>query len=130
MKRFYCFHCQQEVEPKYFFGLRFCPLCRHFITDKGDGFYLVCDNCGADNPVGAKKCIKCDSPFNGIDSDELTTSFTQSTWFRLLLNFLVIVCCIAFSVFILYISFYLIFALFVFGLISYFLTKINSNFSK
>ena len=122
MKNLYCFNCQKEVEPKSFLKLQFCPFCRHRLTDKGEGLYLVCDNCGADNPVNAKKCVKCGSFMNGAENNgELEIYSSQKSLSSLIMDFLLVLGGIAFSVFVLYISFYLVFVFFVFGVIWYLL---------
>lgn len=130
MSKFYCFHCQKEVEPKNFFRWRFCPHCRHLITDTDDGLYLICDNCGADNPVNAKSCIKCGYGLNGGESSEISL-YNQSkadSWLQLLIDILIVIGGLIFAVFVLYISFYLVFACFAFSVVYYLLSKVNSRF--
>lgn len=125
MKKLYCFNCQQEVVPEKFLGFRFCPQCKHRLTDKGDGFYLVCDNCGADNPLSAKKCVKCGYHLNAYEPTETNVEiFAKSKSIKdFVLDFLFVFGAIVFSVIILYISFYLLLVFFVIGILGYFLSR-------
>lgn len=129
MDKFYCFHCQKEVEPKKFFNWLFCPHCRHKITDSGEGLYLICDKCGADNPVNAKSCIKCGYGLNGGENSEVSVYKISeiSAWWKLLIDGLIVVAGIIFALFVLYISVYLVFFLFTLGVIFYLLSKFNSR---
>ena len=116
MKNFYCFNCQREVEPKTFLGVKICPHCHHRIIDSGEGFYLVCDKCGADNPVSAKSCVKCRSHLNGngdndIDDMPQTTDFILRT----LTDAIIFIIGFAFLIFIFYLSFYVFMALLILG---------------
>ncbi len=128
MNNFYCFNCQKEVEPKSIFGIRFCPICGKRITDSGEGFYLVCDNCGANNPINAEKCIKCNNRFNNITNIDENVYPTNKTLTSLILDFLFVIGGIAFSVLILYISFYLVFVFFVIGVIYFLFSKVRTRF--
>ena len=63
MKKYFCFHCQKEVQPIGLqakkLNLLFCPKCLHRITDDGNGFYRICDNCGVNTAPSANICPKC-----------------------------------------------------------------------
>lgn len=116
MKRFFCFYCQKEVEPHRLLRWRFCPQCKRLITDNGDGFYRVCDNCGANMPVDVAHCPKCGRS-TGMPETVPTTLFKQpNVWFSWLIRIALIILSLVLSVGILYVSFYLIFAFFVIGL--------------
>lgn len=129
MSKFYCFHCQKEVEPKEFFRRRFCPYCRHKITDSGEGLYLICDNCGANNPVNAKSCIKCGQILNGAEYSNISLyNGEDSSWLQIMINVLIIIVGIIFAGFVLYISFYLFFVCVIFSVIYYLLSKAGIRF--
>lgn len=130
MKNLYCFNCQQEVEPKKFFGLYFCPHCNHRLKDEGDGFYLVCDNCGADNPLKAKKCIKCGYHLNGYSQDESDEEnlLENESFAGLIFNFLCVLGAIILAGIILYVSFYLLIAVFAICAVVYLLSRAGFKF--
>lgn len=127
MNKFYCFHCQKEVEPKEFFRWRFCPHCRHKITDSGEGLYLICDSCGANNQVTATKCVKCGYGLNGNESKEVKIYdyVKNSDWLQLFVEISVVILGLIFSIFVLYISFYLVFAFLIFGVVYWLFAKIT-----
>lgn len=127
MEKFYCFHCQKEVSPKKIWRWRFCPHCRHKIIDSGEGLYLICDNCGADNPVNAKSCIKCGYGLNGGENSEVCVydKIKASAWWQVLIDALIVIVGLIFAIFVLYVSFYFVFAFFLFSVIYYLLARIN-----
>ena len=119
MKKYFCFYCQQEVLPHRLLKWRFCPHCKRLITDNGDGFYRICDNCGANMPTDASRCQKCGTA-TGLP--EKTSSALQgdvNVWLGWLMRVGLVILSLALSVGILYVSFYLIFAIFVIGLAFY-----------
>ena len=68
MKKKYCFYCQKDVESQRFLLWQFCAECKHRLTDKGEGFYRVCEQCGANMPVDGDFCVKCGyHPQNGTE---------------------------------------------------------------
>ncbi len=117
MKKVYCFYCQQDVAPKKFLWWRVCPECQHRLTDNGDGFYKVCDACGANMPVDAKVCVQCGK---GAEIDGLPAALgltdVKSVWLLWLIRIAAVVFSIILAVGILYISFYLVFVLLALGL--------------
>lgn len=120
MKKFYCFHCQQDVEPHGFWKIRFCPKCRHFITDDGEGFYKVCDVCGANLPANASKCVRCSHIFameNSMDKFGFNTYVVKNTWLSWLFVILTFVVSIIAAMGILYVSFYFVAAVLFLALI-------------
>ena len=66
MKKYFCFYCQKDVEPKRLLKCQFCPFCKRLMKDKGEGFYRVCDMCGANMPADADYCLKCGMGIDGI----------------------------------------------------------------
>ena len=115
MKKYYCFYCQQDVTPQTFLWWRTCPHCRHKITDKGEGFYRVCERCGANMPVDAHYCVKCG---NGADQNQLIERYMQikSPWMVRIIGAIAVALSVLLAFGIVYISFYLIFALLVVAL--------------
>ena len=89
MKKFYCFNCQQEIEPKRILRWNFCPQCKRLTTDDGEGFYIVCDNCGANMPPLAKNCYNCGHGFHGYPDVEIQDN---QTTFQLFIKWLFSVC--------------------------------------
>lgn len=128
MNRFYCFHCQQEIEPKRFFGFKICPLCQHRIVDSGEGFYLVCDRCGADNPVSAKLCIKCHNRLNGSGNPTSEKILYSADYLlKILANIALIIFGAAFLALVFYISFYLVIFFAALGVIYYLLSRVGTE---
>lgn len=119
MKKYFCFYCQEEVLPKRLLKWRFCPHCKHLITDNGDGFYRVCNNCGANMTTDAAHCPKCGFA-TGLPEAPITPLQNNiDTWLDWLLRIGLVMLSLIISVGILYVSFYLIFAVFVIGLAFY-----------
>ena len=112
MKKYYCFYCQQDVEPKSFLLWRLCPHCRHKITDNGEGFYRVCEHCGANMPVDASYCVNCG---NGAKPNQLVERYMQinSPWLARFITIIAVALSVLLALGIVYVSFYLIFALLV-----------------
>ncbi len=125
MKNLYCFNCQKEVPAKGFWGINFCPFCRHRLTDNGEGFYLICNNCGANNPTNAKKCVKCGYLINGIENNEIENYPISRTVSSVLFDFFFLLGGIAFLALTLYLSFYLLFVFLILGIVYYFFSKIR-----
>ena len=119
MKKYFCFYCQQEIQPYKLLKWRFCRHCKRLITDNGEGFYRVCDSCGANIPTDAFRCPKCGTN-TGLPQPPQTQMYsTANVWLNWLLRIALIILSLVISVGILYISFYLIFAVFVVGLAFY-----------
>ena len=121
MKKFYCFYCQEDVKPHGFWLFRFCPNCHRHMTDKGEGFYKVCDVCNANLPTDASKCVRCGYHFNkesAVENFELGALLDKNTW----LSWALIVVALAIGVILLlgiiYVSFYVIVAVVLFALIA------------
>lgn len=117
MKKYYCFYCQKDVEPRHFFKWRFCPHCKHYMTDNGDGFYRVCAFCGANMSVDAAKCVKCGKHI-GLPASK-TKIFNVNNlpqWVIQLIRIVFSIILIFFVLGILYVSFYLFIAALVIGL--------------
>ena len=118
MKKFYCFYCQENIKPLGFWRLKFCPKCRRFVTDSGDGFYKVCDNCGANLPVDAARCLQCGYKFNnGNAVEEYDSAALGKKWFDGFLGAIFLLLSIIIGFGILYLSFYAAFFIFIVGLI-------------
>lgn len=65
MKKRYCYYCEEDVRPIWWFGRYICPKCLYYMLDKGDGFYKVCEKCGAKLPPDAAVCLICNYHFSG-----------------------------------------------------------------
>ena len=124
MKKVYCFYCQQDVMPKRFLLWQICPHCHHRLTDNGEGFYRVCERCGANMPVNAHQCVKCGNTI-GPAQNQIETFIPKqyAPWLIWLLRVAAIFISLLISIGILYISFYLILVLFVLGL-AYFIFQL------
>lgn len=128
MKKFYCFYCQQEVEPRRFIKWRFCPKCGKYLKDSGEGFYRICNRCGANMPVDASACYKCGNS-TGLPEEKYTAEkfLNLSNWAYFLQNCMFFALCIVLLIGIIYLSFYLIMAaLFCFAIfycLSFFMPK-------
>lgn len=110
MKKFYCFYCQENIKPHGFLMFRYCPNCRRRITDKGEGFYKVCDICNANLPADADKCLRCGYNFNkdhAIDNFVASRFLDKNTWLGWLLVCLALFLGIIVTLGVLYISFYI-----------------------
>lgn len=116
MKNYFCFYCQQDVEPHVLLKWRFCPHCRHRITDSGDGFYRVCDHCGANMPPTAKQCVKCGYTTDGQQPALPRQLGWPVHWYDWLVAALAVLFSVIIAVGILYVSFYLLLVFFVAGL--------------
>lgn len=122
MKKYFCFHCQKEVEPFSFFKWRFCRVCKRIITDNGDGFYMVCDKCGANLPPEAKRCLKCGHGFYGekdVDTYAPKSFLFDTNWLNWLVGIFALFLCIIIGLGVLYISFYFIIAFAVVGAVMF-----------
>lgn len=122
MKKLFCFHCQKDVKPFSFWKWRFCPQCKRQMTDKGDGFYMVCDRCGANLPPDAGRCLKCGQELTGDKSIGIYApkSFLfDNDWPNLIFGFIAFVLFMIVGLGVLYVSFYLIFFFVLIGLIMF-----------
>jgi len=111
MKKYFCFHCQKEVAPFSFWKWRFCPHCKRRITDTGEGFYMVCDKCGANLPPDAKRCLKCGYGLTGdkdIDVYAPKSFLFDNDWPNLIIGFIALFLFLVIGLGVLYVSFYLI----------------------
>lgn len=122
MKRYFCFHCQQDVTPYKILKWRVCPQCKKLMVDTGEGFYRVCDKCGANMPSEAEFCLKCGHNMVGgadkdIDMEKFMSLWRKNMWQSSLLSivFFIVALLILFAV--LYFSFYFIVVLAVLSLI-------------
>ncbi len=113
MKKYFCFHCQQEVTPYKILKWRICPLCKKFMSDTGDGFYRVCDRCGANMPSDAEYCLKCGHNLIGgadknTDTDKFMSLWRKNMWQSSLLSAVLFVLALITVFAVLYFSFYFI----------------------
>ena len=118
MKKYFCFHCQKEVKPFSLWKWRFCPLCKRKMTDNGEGFYMVCDRCGANLPPEAGRCLKCGQTFFGVQDINVYAprSFLFDTdWLNWLVGAAVLFLAVIIGLGVLYVSFYLIFFFIIIG---------------
>ena len=118
MKKYFCFHCQENTEPVGFWKVLFCPKCKHFITDNGEGFYRVCDNCGANLPADAEKCLKCGHFMemeNTMEQYGFGTYVYRNSWLNWLMAFLAFVFAVIVALGVLYVSIYVVAFVFVFA---------------
>lgn len=113
MNKFFCFYCQQDVEPRRIVKWKFCPNCKHYMSDDGSGFYRVCDNCEANMPSTAKSCLKCGYNF-ATGKIEAPIDFKNSlmVWFTAALG---IIFALVLLAALLYISFYLLYVALIIG---------------
>lgn len=132
MNKYFCFYCQKEVEPRSFFKWRFCPFCKHRITDNGDGFYRICDNCGANMPSSAKRCLKCGHVLFDDGSNELslTDNFDGGGLLDLAVGTAALFLSIIIGIGVLYVSFYLVFFFAVIALAVYLYNFMISGIRK
>ncbi len=130
MKKYFCFHCQKEIEPFSFWKWRFCPQCKRLITDDGEGFYMVCDKCGANLPPDAKRCLKCGHSFCGekdIDVYAPKSFLFDNDWLSILIGAIALFFFTVVGLGVLYVSFYmLIFFIFV-GAIVFLLNMLRAK---
>ena len=118
MRKFFCFYCQKYVEPRGFKLFRICPNCRRRITDNGEGFYKVCDVCGANLPANAKKCLCCGYHFNkgsAIENFEFSAFLERHIWLSWILLVLALVIGIVLMLGVIYVSFYVAAAILLFA---------------
>lgn len=111
MKKYFCFHCQKDVTPYSFWKWRFCPHCKRRITDNGEGFYMVCDKCGANLPPNAGQCLKCGQRLSGnkdIDVYAPKSLLFDTNWFNLIVGFIALFLFLVIGLGFLYVSVYLI----------------------
>ncbi len=124
MKKYYCFYCQKDMEPRHFLKWRFCPQCHRYMIDKGEGFYRICDNCGANMPVDAAECCQCKHP-TGLPTTKLPP---MSLWLNWLARMALITIGLIFILAVLYFSFYLITAIVIAFLIIGFTLFLSDQF--
>lgn len=113
MKKFFCFHCQQDVAPYKILKWRVCPHCHRLMSDDGSGFYRECDKCGANMPSDAEFCLKCGHNLVGgadknTDMDKFVSQWRKNMWQSSLLGALLFVCALVIMFVVLYFSFYFI----------------------
>lgn len=131
MKKYFCFNCQKEVEPQRFWRWRFCPVCRRLMKDNGEGFYRICDYCGANMPVDAVHCVKCGRRVDGLPetlSDTLERSFNTKSLADIVLSLFMFVLAFLLLLGILYASFYVLLAALVIGFVWVGFTFVRSRF--
>ena len=121
MKKYFCFYCQKDVEPFGIFKWKFCPHCRHRITDDGSGFYRVCENCGANMPTDAPRCLKCGRIFDAqaVQTELFEGIFKRRRWFDFIFGIGFIFLSLLAFIGIFYISFYVFFAALIIGVIAW-----------
>ena len=126
MKKFYCFNCQKEVKQINLLSWKICPHCFRKIKDKGEGFYLICNKCGANNPVDGNYCIKCGQGINGKKGRIVIANTNFSILYKIL-KFILPIFLLVFFFWLVYISFYLFF---IFATIGCILFLINKLFNR
>ncbi len=120
MKNFYCFYCQQDVKPRGLWKIRFCPKCKHFMTDDGEGFYKVCDVCGANLPANAKKCLRCNHIFameEAMEQYGFHQYVFENSWIGWLLAVVLLFVSVVAALGILYVLFYFVAAVILVALV-------------
>ncbi|MBR3662558.1 MAG: hypothetical protein IKN67_04690 [Alphaproteobacteria bacterium] len=131
MEKSYCYHCQKDINPQRFLWWKICPHCHRKTAANDDGLYLVCDNCGANNPVDAHICLKCGNGLNGYRPDEsVVPYFVTHSWLVPLINFAAVFIGLLLALGILYISFYLVFVLLAVGIIWYGINALLSSLRR
>lgn len=131
MKKYFCFHCQKEVEPYSFWKWRFCPQCKRRITDNGEGFYMVCDKCGANLPPDAKRCLKCGYGLTGnkdIDAYAPKSFLFDTNWLNLIAGFIALFLFLIVGLGFLYVSVYLIIFFVFVGAIMFLFNLLRARF--
>ena len=131
MKKFFCFHCQKEVKPFGLWKWRFCPHCKHFMTDDVEGFYKVCDNCGANLSPNAASCLKCGYVFDGGEffNEPMLYVKRYPKWLLWLINIGILFLSAVIGLIALYLSFYVFTFLLLLGLIYFIFISFISPFS-
>jgi len=131
VKRFYCFYCQKNIDPFKLFKWKFCPDCKHYISDTGDGFYKVCDRCGANLPTDAADCIKCGYAFHGDNAlKEYNAIPLSRKWFEGFVSVLILFLSVLIGLGVIYLSFYAILFIFVVGFVWFFLNMLRIRAGK
>lgn len=131
MKKYFCFHCQKEVEPYSFWKWRFCRQCKRRITDNGEGFYMVCDKCGANLPPDAKHCLKCGHGLPGnkdIDTYAPKSLLFDTNWLNIIAAAISLFLLIVIGLGVLYVSFYLIFFFIFIGAVAFLFSLLRGRF--
>lgn len=127
MKKFFCFHCQTQVNPFSFWKYKICPQCKHLISDDGEGFYMVCDKCGANLPPDAQNCLKCGhSLYGGQDIDVKTYDLDYGV-LNWVITGLLFILSVIIGIGVLYISFYAIFFIVFIGLVMFIFNLLKSS---
>ena len=126
MKNCYCFYCQENVKPLGFRKIKFCPKCKHYMTDDGEGFYKVCDDCGANMPTDAAQCLKCGYNFKGDNAlREYGFNTIKQTWIERIISVFIVFLSILVGISVLYLSFYVFLFVFVVGLVWFLLNSLR-----
>lgn len=121
MKKFYCFYCQEDVKPHGIWPFRSCPNCRRRMSDKGEGFYKVCDVCGANLPTDASKCVRCGYNFNkenALENFAVGALLDRNTWLSWLVVALALFLGVIITLGVIYVSFYFAAAFLLFALVA------------
>ena len=132
MKKYFCYHCQEEVTP---YGITckklrwlFCPKCLRRITDDGSGFYRICDYCGANIAPDAAACPKCGYIFDGqaLAEQEQADFVRKIRFYDVVLGIALLCTCfvVAFALF--YISFYILIFLGIAWILNWLFHKVRS----
>ncbi len=116
MKKVYCYHCQKDINPLKLLKWRFCPHCFRPTNDGGDGFYLVCDRCGANMPVQATNCLKCGHGLNGNPDDQPIMLPAPKTLIHSLLQVILFLFSIFIAIAVIFISFKLLLFFLIIGM--------------
>lgn len=121
MKKYFCFYCQQDVTPYAVWKWKFCPHCYKFMQDDGNGFYMVCDRCGANMPSASNHCLKCGHGFYGNNDVILSIIPWYKKAFIALLGVFILSFFIMLGIGVLYVSFYFLIVFFIVAALFYIL---------
>ena len=120
MRNLFCFNCQKEVKSRQIFKWHFCSQCWCYLKDSDNGFYRICDACGANMPANAEYCRKCRLLFDGSGKRKQSMFVLQNmrkNGWGWLIDGITLFLAVLIGLGVLYISFYLILVFFFIGLV-------------
>ncbi|MBR3676345.1 MAG: hypothetical protein IKN71_04350 [Alphaproteobacteria bacterium] len=71
IKKYFCYYCQENTEPRLGLNGKFCPRCGCYLLDENTDFFRVCDKCGANLPPDAAVCLLCGYHFSGNNAQKV-----------------------------------------------------------
>jgi len=130
VKKFYCFYCQKDVQPFKFFKWRFCPTCKRYMSDDGEGFYKICDRCEANMPTDAAHCLKCGYAFEGDNARKEYGNLPVNLplgkgWSEAFVSTVIVILSILAGLAVLYLSFYAVLFIIVVGFVWFLLNMLR-----